>query len=211
MSALAYEVLDANAGTGDLYAGTADSLPVGEGDPNADRVLRWTRAGQPSVVATGLSSVGGFGPRHQGGLLVLDDPALVLAGEPIGTGRMYSVAPTWARITGGPDGATRATTPTFILTGEGDRECSVDGGAPQTCGGSFTTDTLAEGPHTVAVRANGAPASEIRRFRVDTTAPTAAPKIVSPATGTFTSARPYFEFDRAPATRRGHTSARSRA
>jgi hypothetical protein len=198
VSALTYEVLDATAGTGDLYAGTADSLPAAEGDPNADRVLRWTGAGQPSVVASALSSVGGFGPRVHGGLIVLDDPALVLPGEPIGTGRMFSVGATWARISGGPEAATRQTAPTFTLTGEGARECSIDGGSAQSCGASFTTGTLSEGPHTFAVRADGAPVSEIRRFRVDTTAPSAAPKIVSPAAGTFTSARPYYEFD--PAT-----------
>jgi hypothetical protein len=195
VSALTYEVRDATAGTGDLYAGTADSLPAAEGDPNADRVLRWTGAGQPSVVTTGLSSVGGFGPRHHGGLLVLDDPALVLPGEPLGTGRMYSIGAAWARVTGGPQNATRETTPTFTLTGEGARECSIDGGTPQSCGASFTTGTLTEGAHTLAVRAAGAPAAEIRRFRVDTTAPSAAPKIMSPATGTFTSVRPYFEFE----------------
>ena len=40
MSALTYEVLDPAAGTFDLYAGTADSLPAAEGDANSDRVLR---------------------------------------------------------------------------------------------------------------------------------------------------------------------------
>jgi hypothetical protein len=198
VSALTYEVLNPALGTGDLYAGTADSLPTGEGNPNADSVLRWSAAGLPSTVASGLSSVGGFGPRLNGGLLVLDDPALVLAGEPIGTGRMFSVGATWARITSGPDGATPLTQPTFTITGEGARTCSVDGGTPQSCGTTFTTATLLEGNHTLAVRATGAPVAEIRRFQVDTTAPAGAPTVVSPAEGTFTSTRPYYEFD--PAT-----------
>jgi hypothetical protein len=195
VSALTYEILDETAGTGDLYAGTADSLPAAEGDPNADRVFRWQRAGQPTEIANGLSTVGGFGPRHKGGLLVLDDPAIITPGEPIGTGRMFSVGATWARITGGPAGATNDTTPTFTLTGEGARQCSVDGGSPQDCTTTFTTGELSEGDHTFAVRAAGVPVSEIRRFKVDVTAPKTAPKIVSPAEKTYTSARPYFEFD----------------
>src|SRR6185312_13883854 len=112
-----------------------------------------------------------------------------------GTGRMFSVGATWARITAGPTGATNDTTPTFTLAGEGARQCSVDGGSPQDCTTSFTTAELDEGDHTFAVRAAGVPVSEIRRFEVDTTAPIAAPKVVSPAAGTFTSPRPYFEFD----------------
>ena len=195
VSALAYEIVDAAAGTGDLYAGTADSLPAAEGDANADRVFRWQTTGLPTQVADGLSTVGGFGPRHEGGLLVLDDPAIVTPGEPVGTGRMFSVGATWARITAGPTGATNDTTPTFTLAGEGARQCSVDGGSPQDCTTSFTTAELGEGDHTFAVRAAGVPVSEIRRFEVDTTAPIAAPKVVSPAAGTFTSPRPYFEFD----------------
>ena len=199
VSALTYEILDQAAGTGDLYAGTADSLPAAEGDPNADRILRWQRAGQPTEVANGLSTVGGFGPRFKGGLLVLDDPAIITPGEPVGTGRMFSVGATWARITAGPTGATNDPTPTFTLTGEGARQCSVDGGGAQDCATSFTTDELADGEHTFAVRANGVPVSEIRRFKVDTVAPKTAPTIVSPAEKAFTSARPYFEFDPADA------------
>ena len=45
VSALTYEIVDAAAGTGDLYAGTADSLPAAEGDANADRVFRWQSSG----------------------------------------------------------------------------------------------------------------------------------------------------------------------
>jgi hypothetical protein len=195
IGALTYEVRNAAAGTGDLYAGTADSLPAGEGNPDADQVLRWQASGQPSVLATGLSTVGGFGPRHEGGLLVLDDPAIVIAGEPIGVGRMWSVADAWARITSGPGGATRDTTPTFTIAGQGAHQCSVDGAPAVTCGATFTTAELADGPHTFAVRADGVAVSEVRRFEVDTAAPTAPPKVVSPADGTFTSARPYYEFD----------------
>jgi hypothetical protein len=203
VSALTYEILDATAGTGDLFAGTADSLPAAEGDANADRVLRWTGAGQPTQVADGLSTVGGFGPRHHGGLLVVDDPAIVTPGEPVGTGRMFSVGDTWARITGGPNGPTRNTTPTFTLAGEGARQCSVDGGGAQACTTSFTTDALDEGDHTFSVRASGVPVAEIRRFTIDTTAPKTAPTIVSPAEKTFTSARPYFEFDPAEGEQEG--------
>jgi hypothetical protein len=195
VGALTYEVRNPAAGTGDLFAGTADSLPAAEGDPNADRVLRWQASGQPSVVATGLSSVGGFGPRHEGGLLVLDDPAIVTAGEPIGLGRMWSVGDAWARITGGPEGATSDTTPTFAIAGEGPHRCSVDGGDPQACGASFTTAALGDGSHTFAVRADGVSVSEVRRFKIDTAAPTAQPTVVSPANDTFTSPRPYYEFE----------------
>ena len=205
VSALTYQVIDATLGTFDLYAGTADSLPQGEGNPNADRVLRWGASGQPQVVARGLSTVGGFGVRDplkdrglpSGGrdLFVLDDPALVLAGEPLGTGRMFSVGNTWARITGGPDRPTRNAVSRFTIDGEGARECSVDGGTWQSCGATFDTPALGEGPHTFAVRAQGATISEIRRFKVDLTAAKNQPTIVSPAEKNYTSARPYFEFD----------------
>ena len=211
VSALTYEILDAAAGTGDLLRrhGRLASRRRGRRE-RRPRVPLARRSGLPSQVADGLSTVGGFGPRHGGGLLVLDDPAIVMPGEPIGTGRMFSVGATWARITGGPTGATNDTTPTFTLTGEGARQCSVDGGSPQPCTASFTTAELAEGRHTFAVRAAGVPVSEIRRFEVDTTAPTAAPAVVSPAAGTSRPRGRTSSSTRPPATTRAPTSARSR-
>ena len=59
-------------------------------------------------------------------------------------------------IDGGPASPTRDTTPTFTFgtTEAGSTfECSLDGGAWSACSSPFTTDVLAGGDHTFAVRA----------------------------------------------------------
>jgi hypothetical protein len=59
------------------------------------------------------------------------------------------------QITGGPDGVTDDTTPTFTFTGEAPNElrCALDAGAPQACpDGTFTpASALAPGPHEFRV------------------------------------------------------------
>ena len=195
VSALTYEIVDAAAGTGDLYAGTADSLPAAEGDANADRVFRWQRGGLPTQVADGLSTVGGFGPRHGAACSCSTTrrssrrasrsaPAACSPSAPRGpaspaarrarrtTRRPPSPSPVRARASARSTAAARRRarrrSPRPSWPRAGTRSPSV----PRACR-----------------------CLEIRRFEVDTTAPIAAPEVVSPAAGTFTSPRPYFEFD----------------
>jgi hypothetical protein len=63
-------------------------------------------------------------------------------------------APAAPQITGGPEGPTDDTTPTFTFTGETPNElrCSIDGATPQACAdGTFTSGPLAPGAHSFAV------------------------------------------------------------
>ena len=64
-------------------------------------------------------------------------------------------APT-SSITAGPGPLTRDETPTFEFSADepgASFECDVDGGGFTSCGSPFTTDPLADGPHTFKVRA----------------------------------------------------------
>ena len=82
-------------------------------------------------------------------------------------------------ITAGPGGPTNDTTPTFAFTASESGStfaCRVDGGAYATCTSPWTTAALADGSHTVSVRAtdqagntDATPAT--RGFTVDTVAP----------------------------------------
>jgi hypothetical protein len=81
-------------------------------------------------------------------------------------------------ITSGPSGPTGDATPTFEFSSEPGAtfECQVDAGVFASCSSPFTTSTLADGPHTFAVRASdvatnvdASPAT--RAFTVDTVAP----------------------------------------
>src|SRR3954470_4118341 len=78
-----------------------------------------------------------------------------------------------------PSGAIADTTPTFTFSSSelGSRlECSVDNGAYATCTSPYTTGTLSQGAHSLAVRAvdpagNVDATPAVRTFTVDTTAP----------------------------------------
>jgi hypothetical protein len=66
-----------------------------------------------------------------------------------------STAPETA-IDSGPEGATADATPTFTFSSSepgSSFECSVDGGAFASCSSPYTTEPLANGTHTFAVRA----------------------------------------------------------
>jgi large repetitive protein len=65
----------------------------------------------------------------------------------------------------------RARDVTLEFTAAG-AECAVDDGAFVACDRSFTAGGLADGTHSISVRAGGQPAA-VRRFRVDATAPVA--------------------------------------
>ncbi len=69
-------------------------------------------------------------------------------------------------------------TPTFAFSSDdltASFECALDGGQASACDSPFTTAALADGPHSLEVRATdaaGNQGSESRAFTVDTTAPT---------------------------------------
>jgi hypothetical protein len=110
-----------------------------------------------------------------------------------------TVAPD-TNITGGPTGPTGNTTPAFTFTsteGGSTFQCKLDAGAFAGCSSPFTTTALADGAHTVQVRAidaagntDGAPAS--RAFTVDATPPDTT--ITGGPSGLTTVASPSFTF-----------------
>jgi hypothetical protein len=104
-------------------------------------------------------------------------------------------------ITSGPTGATSDATPTFgfsVDDATATATCWVDGGAPASCTSPYTTATLADGPHTLHVRATdgaGNQGDASRAFSVDTVAPgvtiTSGPAgVTADSTPTFTFASP---------------------
>jgi Bacterial Ig domain/Bacterial Ig-like domain/Right handed beta helix region len=83
-------------------------------------------------------------------------------------------------ITSGPSGATNDSTPSFAFTASESGstfQCRVDSGAYAACTSPWTTPALADGSHTVNVRATDAAGNNdaspaTRSFTVDTVAPT---------------------------------------
>ncbi len=81
-------------------------------------------------------------------------------------------------ILSGPDGAVSDTTPTFAFSSEAGAtfECAIDGVAHAACANPFTAPELAQGAHTLSVRAVDAAGNRdnvpaTRSFSVDTVAP----------------------------------------
>lgn len=226
ISQLMYVPTDTIAGDGVLFAGTAEALPDVPATANVDRVLRLDPDGTSSVVAGGFSTVGGFGLRPQNDppatpigaaerLVVYDDPAVTIAGEPLGLGRAWAIGGPYTQLLGGPSAPaaqppldaeyTADSTPTFTYGGEGTLQCSlVRDTAPsnsfQDCSdpATYTAAALTDGRWRFAVRsvlgAATGPAA-VRRFTVDTAAPTAKPIVVNPKPGSTSLRAPRFAFD----------------
>ena len=97
----------------------------------------------------------------------------------IGADEFADVTPPQTTIDSGPAGPTTDTTPTFGFSASeagSTFECRVDGGGFSVCSSLLNTPPLADGAHTVAVRAtddqgntDASPAT--RSFTVDTSAP----------------------------------------
>ena len=110
-------------------------------------------------------------------------------------------APPDTAITSGPAGTTNDNTPTFAFTSTetgSTFECKLDNAADWTpCSGSHTTAALADGQHTIQVRAkdgagNTDPTPASRTFTVDATPPDTL--ITSGPSGTTSDNTPTFEF-----------------
>ncbi|MGZ6587943.1 MAG: Ig-like domain-containing protein [Solirubrobacteraceae bacterium] len=109
-------------------------------------------------------------------------------------------------ISSGPTATTSDTTPTFAFTASeagSTFQCQLDSGAWASCTSPWTTTTLADGPHSVSVRATDAAGNvdatpATRAFTVDTTPPadTTAPNttIGSGPTGPTNDSTPTFAF-----------------
>jgi hypothetical protein len=192
--------------TDHLYLGTANGLT--QADAGTDNVIRINTRDNAvdATYATGFSMVGGIGTAPEGHLYVVDDPALLDPAEPLGTGRLFHAGLPAAHVTAGPlddagkTGRERNTadrTPSFTVTGDGAVECLLRGPGVDTgwraCGATYTVpQALADGEHTLSVRAQGGK-PEALRFTVDTAAPK-APVIERPGTGTTVSGSPWFQF-----------------
>jgi CSLREA domain-containing protein len=103
-------------------------------------------------------------------------------------------------ITGGPDGATNDSTPTFTFSSSetgSTFQCRVDSGSFASCSSPHTTATLAQGAHTWEVRAIDAAGNvdqtpALRSIVVDTAAPDTT--ITAGPSGSTNDATPTFEF-----------------
>lgn len=205
VSTLAYQATDTVAGQGTLYAGTADAAaPLAL--PGPDSLLRLNADADPTVVATGFSTVGGLAIRpDDGSVFVFDDPAVLIDGEPLGRGRAFVIGDPFTEILSGPSQKegqpaldpdyTADPTPAFTYSGEFTRECSLtaaDAAANdwRPCGDDTTYTAsgpagadLSDGRYRFAVRSVDGTrigAAATRLFTVDTTAPTATPVILNP-------------------------------
>ena len=222
VSALAYRVTDDIAGKGVLYAGTADSLAPGD---QVDRVLRFDTRGSaaapaPAVVhASGFTMVGGLGVRPgTDRVMVVDEPALLIDGEPLGLGRMFEIGSPYARITDGPSNVagrvtvdprfTASPTPRFSFVGDTEagarQQCSLTtADQPLTdasfaaCTSPFSAPALAtDGSYRFAVRTveDSVPSrADVRLFTLDRLAP-GSPQVANPGEGDVVSSNPYLQF-----------------
>ncbi len=109
---------------------------------------------------------------------VIDGDAVPGAVRDIGAYEFGDFTAPDTSITSGPAGLTNDSTPTFGFTSEAGAtfECRVDAGAYSACSSPFTTPVLADGAHTVEVRATDAaanvdPTAASRAFVVDTVGP----------------------------------------
>ncbi|HET6831527.1 MAG TPA: Ig-like domain-containing protein [Solirubrobacterales bacterium] len=150
------------------------------------------QAGSPTIdagVLDGFTGTGDFDgdARSLEGDGVCPTAPDIGADELIGSGPI-DCDPPETTIAGGPTGTTADPTPTFNLQSDEPNstfECKIDAGSFTACSTPYTTSSLADGNHTLEVRAtdqpgNTDPTPASRTFSVDTTPPettiTDAPK-----------------------------------
>jgi len=179
-----------------LYAGTGAASATGQ---DVVKQVNTTSGAIDAAWASGYTRITGLGLRN-GKLMVADDAGLLTNPAPVGTGKLYLLAPAVVRIVSGPTAAdgtlapnpalTNDSTPTFTVASEpaGAMQCSLrpTGQAAvwtDCTGGTFTqAPALADGPYTFGVRSgtDGVPATQ--NFTIDTVAP-AAPAVGTPSEG----------------------------
>jgi MYXO-CTERM domain-containing protein len=178
-------VISGMAEPGSTVTLVIDGTPVGT--TTADASGNWTFTPPPlvdgphTVTATATDVAGNTGPASAPRTFTVDT-------EPPDTS-----------IVSGPEGTVRSTSATFDFASPETGvtyECSLDGAAFTACTDPVTFTGLADGEHTLRVRARDAagrvdatPAS--RTWTVDTTAP-AAPVITSPSNGAQVGGTPIF-------------------
>jgi hypothetical protein len=182
-------------------------------DFEANRVRRVSSSGTISTFA-GTGTAGGAGDNGPATAAQLDYPhglALDTSGNlyvaDSGNHRVRRVAESFApdtTIDSGPTGTINDSTPTFAFSSSetgSTFECRVDSGAFADCGSPHTTAVLADGAHTLHVRAvdpagNLDPTPAQRSFTVDATPPSTT--INSGPSGTTNDPTPTFAFSSEP-------------
>ena len=136
-----------------------------------------TQTRLPTAVSPVIDAGSAFGlaTDQRGFARPVDAPqANAAAGDGSDIGAVELRVPGAATITSGPDGPTSDSTPTFAFGSVGavGLSCSLDGAPFTACTSPLTTDELADGDHTFAVRgvgADGLPgAAATAAFTVDT-------------------------------------------
>ncbi len=178
-------------GTGNRFFGTSAAAPhaaaVAALQLSANRTLTLAQVKQAQRATA--RPVGAFGQLAVGSGLIDAQAAINSAPPP---------APVVA-FTAGPSGPTASPVPSFTFTVSANPktvQCSIDGGAPQACSGSFAAAPLADGPHTAAVTATdyfNQPGTATQTFAVDTTGP-APPTIVRSPPKKSRSPKAHFTF-----------------
>ncbi|HEY0345920.1 MAG TPA: Ig-like domain repeat protein [Solirubrobacteraceae bacterium] len=171
-----------------LYLGTMDAIAA-PADLGVDRVVRYDVAADRAVDTTGgFTMVQGLGLRRDGRVLVVDDPAVIIDGEPQGMGKLWQIGGPAARISSGPTNLpdkaawvpahTGDPTPSFELAGDGPLECWLRPAAdtaPQwaPCAtGTFTAPQLADGDWKLTVRSTAGSTAAVQTPADDVDDPT---------------------------------------
>jgi hypothetical protein len=175
---------DYHSAGGTIGANGAGGVVPGTGNLDVDPLFVDAASGDyhltaiSPVVDKGDPAPGGPATDLGGNARVVDGDGNGVAVRDMGAYELPdTIAPDTA-ISSGPNGATNDATPTFGFTSEAGAtfQCQVDAGAFTSCTSPFTTPALADGAHTVAVRATDTAANTdatpaTRSFTVDTVAP----------------------------------------
>lgn len=165
-------------GTGCVCLSVGNVVDVDPGFVNAAAGNYRLSPGSPVVDQGNPPADGGRPTDRDGNLRVVDGDSVPGAIRDLGAYELQDTTAPDTTITSGPTGLTNDLTPTFAFTSEAGAafECKLDTAAYSACQTPFTTPTLGDGAHSVAVRAKDAygnvdatPAT--RTFTVDTTAP----------------------------------------
>ena len=186
--------------------GYTSTISTGQGNPLGGRSAFVRESNGYGVTRLDLSSLAGQQIRFR--FRIGSGPSVGDYGWFIDDLRVYrcrvpDLTPPQTTIDSGPSGATADATPTFTFSASEPAstfECRIDAAAFSACVSPLTTTTLADGPHTLEVRAtddsgNTDQTPAARAFSVDTTPPdttlgTAPPALTNDTTPTVTFSSP---------------------